>query len=273
MQRKPPCVSVIMPVLGPEPDYFAQAVASVLKQSLTDLELIVIEDPSPSEAAAVLERFADPRIRHIRNSCRTSFCDQLNQGLAESQGQFIARMDADDICEPDRLEKQVARLRSDPKLTVVGSQIAVINSTGELIGYRSYPAEHEAIVAAMERYSPLAHPAVTFRKEAIVAVGGYRSVPFGGTEDYDLWCRLADHGCRFANLPQPLLRYRIHPQAMKSARLRQLLRGTLAIKEQYWRGRMSWWSQMRMWGERMLLWLPPRLVLTLFLQTHYRRRL
>src|SRR6185369_10850241 len=100
-----PAVSVVMPVLDPDPTYFRLAVESVLRQTLADLEFVIVEDPSPRSAATVLAEFADPRVRHFVNPARTSFAAQINRGLQESRSDLIARFDADDICDPRRLEK------------------------------------------------------------------------------------------------------------------------------------------------------------------------
>jgi hypothetical protein len=141
------------------------------------------------------------------------------------------------------------------------------------VGLRPYPVEHDAILAALPRYCPLAHPGVLFRKKSILQAGGYRHCRHPGTEDYELWSRLARRGLRFANHPEPLLRYRIHPEGMKSARLHDLLAGTLAIKQEYWSDRMDWRARARAAGERLLLWLPPRFILYLFMKAQYRKAL
>jgi glycosyltransferase involved in cell wall biosynthesis len=268
-----PRVSVVMPVLNPHPVFFRQAVASVLGQTHQDLELVIVEDPSERSAAGLLDGLADGRVRHVRNPRRTSFADQLNRGLAEARADLVARLDADDVCEPDRLGKQLDYLGNHPDVAVLGSQLAVIDTRGRRVGFRPYPLGHDAILEALPRYCPLAHPAVLFHKSAVLEADGYRRCRHAGTEDYELWSRLARRGLRFANHPEPLLRYRIHPQGMKSARLRDLLAGTLAIKQEYWADRMGWPARARVWAERLLLRLPPRLVLSLFLRTQYRKAL
>jgi glycosyltransferase involved in cell wall biosynthesis len=263
-----PLVSVVLPVWNPAPDLFPLAVVSVVCQTLTDWELIVVEDPSKRSAGPLLAAFGDPRIRHVANPARTSFAEQLNLGLSLARSEFVARMDADDLCEPHRLATQLAFLRSHPEVALVGSNLTVIDQRGRKLGERRYPASHDQIVRALPRFNPIAHPAVMFRKSPALAAGGYRADMY--TADYDLWNRLHGRGYRLANLQEPLLRYRVHPEGMKSARLKEMLRATLAIKRSYWHGRMDLGSRLRMAAEQLLLLLPAQVVLRMFLLTHVR---
>lgn len=266
-----PLVSVILPVLNPHPLFFPQAIASMLSQTHNHWELLVVEDPSETSAASMLP--SDPRIRYVRNDRRTSFADQLNQGFKLARGEYIARFDADDVCVPDRLEKQLLYLREHSEIDLVGSQLQVIDFENRILGYRVYPLEHAKIIAALRRYSALAHPAVMFRRRSLPWADVYRPSPYPGTEDYELWCRAASFGLRFANHPEALIKYRIHRDGMKTAQLRTLLKGTQAIKRAYWCGRMNAGDRVRALGEKILLWAPPQLVLWLFIKTQYKSSL
>ncbi len=265
-----PRVSVVMPVFDPDPAYFRQAVDSILRQTMADLELLIVEDPSPRPAAGLLAQWNDPRIRHLLRGERGTLVESLNQGLAHAHAPWVARADADDICEPDRLQKQLAFLEQHPDVDVLGTQLAVIDAAGELRGYRDYPLDGAAIVHELTRGNALGHPSVVFRKETVLAAGGYR--PFY-TEDYELWSRLARRGARFANHPEALVRYRVIPEGIRAAKVRDTLRGTLEVKRLYWRDQMDLAGTLRLWAERLLLWLPPPLVLALFLRTQVRARL
>lgn len=267
-------VSVVMVVLDAHPQYLRQAIESVLSQTLRDLELIIVEDPSARSGAELVRGLGDPRIRYFANPARTSLEQQRNQALAAARAELVAVLDADDVCEPDRLEAQVAFLRQHPDVGVLGSQLAIIGPDSEPLGYRSYPTEHEAIRRALRRFNPIAQPAVMFRKAVVQAAGGYRfGLHQGMAEDYELWCRLAKRGERFANHPRALLRYRIHGGASKSRKLRSLLRATIEIKKSYWRGEMEFPDRVRLWAERVLLLCPPPLVGWLFRRTNYTREL
>ncbi len=261
-----PLVSVLMPVYNPHPLYFRQAVESILNQTLPDWELVIVEDPSTRSAADLLNDFADPRIRHFVNPHRTSLVAQLNRCLQEARAELVARQDADDISEPDRLEKQVAFMEAHPEVTVLGTQLAVIDGNDRLLGYRRYPCEHEAIVRSLRSFNPIGHPGVIFRKQAVLEVGGYS--PIDLVEDYDLWCRLAKWGALFAALPEALVRYRVHPESLsKGTKVKDGLRATLETKRRYWGAEMDARARLRWWAERALLWLPPRLIVWLFLKT------
>lgn len=266
----PPAVSVLMPVLNPHPVYFPEAVASVLGQTFADWELVIVEDPSPSSAAELLRRFDDPRIRLISNPDRTGLVAQRNRTLAEARGGLAAMLDADDVAEPDRLARQVAFLAAHPDVSVVACQLRIIDGAGAEVGFRSYPADHEAILRAMPRYNAVPQPGVTARKAAILRSGGYGFE--WPAEDYDLWSRMLLAGERFATLDEPLVRYRVHPQSgSKGTRLRRLLDLTAEVKRTYWWGRMAWRDRVRYRAERALRYVPAGLVYRLFAAVTYAR--
>jgi glycosyltransferase involved in cell wall biosynthesis len=253
-----------MPLLNPHPVYFPQAVRSVLQQTLTDLELIIIEDPSPRSGKGLLTGLEDPRLRHIVSPSRTSLIAQRNRGLAEARADLVALQDADDISEPDRLQKQAAYLHAHPEIAVLGTQLRIIDDAGKHLGYRAYPGDHDAILRVMPRFSPLAQPSVMLRKSIVLEAGGYEYDHYTVAEDYDLWSRLAARGVRFANYPEALVRYRLHAEAGKTTKLREMLLATIDVKKRHWSGRMDLTARLRLWAERALLWLPPGLVLALF---------
>lgn len=265
-----PAVSVLMPVLHPHPVYFPEAVRSVLAQTLADWELVIVEDPSDSSAAALLAPLADPRIRLITNPARTGLIAQRNRTLAEARADLVAFLDADDLMEPTRLAEQAAFLAAHPDVTLVGSQLTIIDPTGRAIGTRTYPTTPADILRAMPRYNAVPQPASTARKAALLSVGGYAfEYP---AEDYDLWSRLLTAGHKFAHLPTPLTRYRVHPESgSKGVRVRRLLELTAEVKRRYWWRAMSWADRLRYWGERCLQPLPQAWVARLFAALTFRR--
>jgi len=271
-----PVVSVLLPVYQPRYDYFAQALHSVLAQRFSDFEVLVIEafterNNNKSITQQITDEFNDPRVRYLAFTGKPSLVDQLNVGLQEAKGEFIARMDGDDWSHPDRFAEQVEFLRSHSDIVVVGTQIDIMDERDRPLGRRSYPTDPEVIAAALCRYNPLAHPSVMYRNEAVLNAGGYRYRQYPANEDYELWCRLVRLGYRLANLPRTLLRYRIHPNAMKSARLRGIIRGTRLVKSRYFRRTMKNQAKVRFWIEGCLLVLPPALVMLLFQRSQYRR--
>jgi hypothetical protein len=205
-----PTVSVILPVYNGEP-YLAEAVESILGQTFGDFELIAICDPSSIDnSRSLLDDVArrDSRVCVLEGPVR-SLVAALNLGLSRARGDFMARMDADDVCQSNRFARQVEHLRTNPDIAVVGSAITLIDAAGKVvreIDYPLTPAEVDRFL--IETGCVLAHPSVMMRRDAILSVGGYRDL-FQHAEDYDLWLRLAERHS-LANLPDRLLRYRHH---------------------------------------------------------------
>jgi hypothetical protein len=156
---------------------------------------------------------------------------------------------------------------------VLGSQLCLIDPRGRTLGPRIYPLEHERIVRALRRRNALAHPSVMFRKQRIVDAGSYRASGLQQVEDYELWCRLARDGAGFANLPETLLRYRIHPRSSKSQATKRTLRNSLTVKRMHWRGQLDWGDRLRLGLEHLLLLLPDGAIQRLFLLSELRRGL
>jgi hypothetical protein len=205
-----PRVSVVLPVRDGGA-YLAEAVASILGQTFADFELLVIDDGSRDGAVAALAPIAarDPRLPRLENP-GVGLVAALNYGLGQARAELVARMDADDVALPERLARQVAFLDASSDIALVGAQVAVIDAAGSPTGERShFPTAPEAVAAALAaRGCVIRHPTVVARKAALVAAGGYRSA-CERAEDYDLWLRLAERA-RLANLPDVLLRYRVH---------------------------------------------------------------
>ena len=256
--RRRPVVSVVMVALKPNPHFLCEAVQSVLAQTMEEWELIIVEDPSSFTAREIVARFSDSRIRYFLNSRRTGMAAQRNRALAEARGDLVAVLDADDLSLPTRLATQVSFLQKHPHISVVGSQIALINSKSDVIGQRAYPLDHDTIARALLRVVPFSHSSVMLRKEAILAEGGYHSVALA--EDYDLWSRLARRGLLFANMPEVLTRYRIHRDQLMATALRAAIKANLLVKNHHWRDQMDLTSRLCMWCERLLLCLPQPLI-------------
>jgi glycosyltransferase involved in cell wall biosynthesis len=194
--------------------FLEQAMESILRQTLSAFELIVIDDGSTDRTAPIAEGFAsrDDRI-HVLRRPHEGFSATLNAGIAAVRGEYVARMDADDISIPERLEKQVLYLDTHPSCIVVGAWIEVIDEAGRHLGLKTYVTTHDEISAALlDGVSPLAHPTIVARRDALRAVGGYdaRCYP---SEDLDLWFRLSERG-ELANLGEPLLQHRRHKDAI-----------------------------------------------------------
>lgn len=205
-----PVVSVVMPVYNAR-RYLRPAVESILAQTFGDFELVAVDDGSKDDSLAILREYADKDARvRIISRPNTGIVGALNDGLNAAKGEFVARMDSDDISMPDRFEKQVAFLRAHPDHVLVGSQVMLIDPEGAaLCPKKDTEYTHEAIDAAhMARRWPLVHPTIMVRREAMLALGGYRT-KYEFLEDLDLFLRLAEVG-KLASLSDILLRYRLH---------------------------------------------------------------
>jgi len=267
-----PLVSVLMPVWNPHPRLFPEALESILNQTYQNLQIVIVEDPSERDGREMIEHLQDERILHVRNEHRNGgLADQLNQGLQLATAQLVARGDADDLWEPHRVVTQLRHFQSDPDLDVLGSTLNIIDDEGNHLGFRDYPRTHEDIVKALRRYCAIAHPVVMFKRDAVLNVGGYQTDFF--VEDYDLWCRLAKAGAKFENYPEPLVRYRVHPEGMKSSKLKKQLGETIRMKEAHFRGQMAAADHMRLLAERALMLMPSTFVLWLFGQMTFSKEL
>lgn len=203
-----PVVSVVIPVRNGGA-FLAPALESVLSQTGVSFEVICIDDGSDDATWSVLASYAaQHRALCIRKAAGRGISEALNQALGLARGRYVARIDSDDICLPNRLAMQAAYLDAHPPVGVLGAQAGVINAAGLHRGRLRVPVGPDRVRAALETSSPLIHPTVMMRRDVIVAAGGYRKL-FDGAEDYDLWLRIAPH-VAFDNLPQSVLLYRRH---------------------------------------------------------------
>lgn len=200
-------VSVLMPIHGKAP-YLHDAVQSVIEQDFDSWELILVLDRPSEELIQQVSAFKDTRIKNL-TSPGSGIVDALNNGLNCAEGKFIARLDSDDIMEKTRLTKQFAFMQSFENVDCVGSQLTFIDSEGKKLSVSNYPSNFKSIRRTLKYQNCIGHPAVMFRKEAIVNLGGYRKF-LTGVEDYDLWLRVSTTG-KIVNMEETLTRYRVYP--------------------------------------------------------------
>lgn len=208
---RPPAVSVLMTVYNGEL-YLAEAIRSILGQTLQDFEFIIIDNGSTDGSRAVVSRFRDSRIRFEANRTNVGPPTALNIGLRMAKGLLIARMDADDVALPDRLERQVRFLEENPECVAVGTQIRMIDHAGRFLYAPLLPTAPHEMLWKLVFTSPLAHSSVMLRRDAVLSAGGYDE-RFRYTPDYDLWSRLIGQGHRLSNLRELLTFIRIHGTA------------------------------------------------------------
>ena len=225
--RDEPLVSVVMAVRDGGP-YLAQAVESILGQTLENLELIVVDDGSRDATPDVLAKFAreDERVRVFRRE-PSGVSAARNRAAREVRARFLAPMDADDVALPPRLELQVEFLDSHPDVAVVGGAGVFVDDGGGELARMEYAGDDASVSELlMTGQSPVIHPAACMRTEAFHAVSGYRPV-FQVAHDYDLWLRMAEHG-RITNIAQTVLRYRVHAGQVSTRNLRRTAEETCA---------------------------------------------
>lgn len=200
-----PEISVIMPVHNGE-KYLREAVESILTQTFSDFELIVVDDGSTDSTADIIKSISDDRIVYLKNDRNIGISDTLNKGILSSRGKYIARMDADDISLPSRLEKQIDYMKQNPDVSVLGCAVEIFGEgiNGSVRTFSSTPDEIKIDIIFA---TPFVHPTLMFERR--VFDHELYDGNFNGAEDYELWIRLA---CKYrmATLNEPLLKYRKH---------------------------------------------------------------
>ncbi|KAA5544220.1 glycosyltransferase [Adhaeribacter rhizoryzae] len=200
-----PLVSVLMPVYNAE-KYLAEAIESILNQTYPHFELLLLNDGSTDASAAIIGRYHDNRLRVMHSPENIGLIAQLNKGLALATGQYIARMDADDISLPNRLEKQVGFMEAHPEVGILGSAINHFKHN-KIIYTETFALEHDKIKSFLIFDTPFAHPAVIMRRQVLLANNLSYQPQYQAAEDYKFWLDmlLVTQG---ANLAEPLLLYR-----------------------------------------------------------------
>lgn len=187
--------------------YLQKAVESIVYQTFTNWELILINDGSTDKSGEICKRFDDRRIRYIEHDENKKLIATLNEGIDLCKGQYIARMDADDVAMPDRLAKQVAFLDKHSDYILVGSNALVIDKNDKVVGQVINPESDELLQVSLLFTSPFVHPSIMIRTD-VLQQNKY-STDFIHSEDMELWMRIAKQG-KLANLRDKLLKYRLH---------------------------------------------------------------
>jgi glycosyltransferase involved in cell wall biosynthesis len=218
-------VSVLMPVYNGR-NFIRESVESILNQTHTNWELFVLDDGSTDDCLVELRDIYDSRIKIMRESINKGIVHQLNKGIELSAGEYIARMDSDDISFPERLEKQVRFLESNPRIDVLGSQA---EKFGEADGFTNYPLSPKCIDYLLNYYCPILHPSVMMRRE-LFSSKFHRYTNSLFAEDYELWIDVSS-GMNIANMQDVLIRYRIHGGQTNRNKLRHQYEGALVARK------------------------------------------
>ena len=224
-----PLVSVVTTVWNPG-KFLRETIRSILDQSLTDFELLLVDDGSTDGSRELIEQFAarDSRIRPFPGQHRGAVA-AANFGIAQATGKYLARIDHDDVALPDRLRDQVAFLETHPDYVLLGTAYEVIGADGTVLPHaRPVCTEDSRLRQLLPRECPFCHSSVMMRLATLRACGGYREA-FDTAEDYDLWVRLSHLG-RIANLPQVGVRWRRHGGQTSVRKLEQQMIADTAVK-------------------------------------------
>ena len=231
-----PVISVLMSVYNAGP-YLRPALDSILAQSFCDFEFIVIDDGSTDRSPEVLREYAarDARIR-LTIRPNQGLTRTLNEAIELSRGEFLARMDCDDVALPTRFEKQLAALRADPSLVCAGGYFELIDGKGRLLTRLRPPTDDAAVQQLLLKgHTAICHPAAMMRRDAVAKVGNYDTY-FKTTQDLDLWLRLGEVG-RLANVPEVVLKFRQHDSSVSETKREEQRRFGREAVERAWKRR------------------------------------
>lgn len=209
-----PLISVVMATFNDKPKFINQAIQSILDQTYSNFELLILDDSTDEDTKETIDSFNDPRIRVIRGNERLGFVPSLNKGLDLAKGDYIARMDGDDISDKDRFLKEVNFLNLHQGIDVVGGQISIIDENGNITGERNYPLGGLKLLTFFTLRTPVAHPTAMFRRK-IIDKGFRYDESLKKAEDIDFWIRLYNAGYHFANVKDKVLKFRVESDFME----------------------------------------------------------
>ncbi len=231
MRKDNPLVSVIMPAYNSE-KYISVAIESILNQSFKDFEFIIIDDGSTDKTWEIIQEYAkkDWRIVPVRNEENLNNYARRNKGIKMSKGKYVVWQDSDDISLPGRLKKQVNFMEKNPEVGICGSFMQIFTDEKDL-NIRKYSTEDEDLRKDIFKYSPIAQPTAIIRKECYEKVGYYDD-RYDATQDLDMTFRIGNE-FKLANIPEVLIRYRVHPDSVTYKKLKKQIKNALRIRRKY----------------------------------------
>ena len=251
---KTPLVSVVMAVHNEE-QFLKQAIFSILNQSLNNLELIVVDDYSTDSSPKIIRSIKDNRLKLLKNSKQLGLTKSLNKALKIARGEYIARMDADDISTKERLKIQVSYLNKHTNIVVVGSWAQYIDKNGNVLKVKKVPLSSVQIKKDIPKYNPFIHPTLVFRADVFKKIGLYDE-NFYYAQDYDLLLRIAKK-YKTANIPKNLLFYRISSDQISTKTMsRQLMYAFKARLKAMKEGNLSKWRTIHLIKPAISLLIP-----------------
>lgn len=208
-----PLVSVILPVYNAE-KYLCETLESIINQSYKNMEIVIVNDGSVDSCSSIVRSFIDSRIIYIEQDNK-GLSKTLNTAIERSTGEYICRIDADDICHPDRIMLQIKEFLNDSELCLVGSNVEYIDEFGKTLGFSYSVLSDKLIKKKLQNDNCIFHPTTMFKKSSFKQTNGYDEDVNIFFEDYILWLNLAKFG-KFKILPKFLLKYRIHKDSVSS---------------------------------------------------------
>ena len=228
-----PRISVVMPMYNASA-YLREALESVLLQTFTDFELLVIDDGSTDDGVEIVKSYKDERIRLLTGT--HNFISNLNRGINAAAGKYTARMDADDVMLSHRLETQFSFMEKHSEIDICGSWVVCFGAERKIL---RAAAEHCEIIALLLLSNPLVHPSVMMRRSVFEHIPALYSDGYPCAEDYKLWTILAGKGFRFANIQEALLRYRRYPSQVTQCNYDIMRESATRIRMEYARQVMN----------------------------------
>lgn len=205
-----PKISVIMSVYNGE-KYLREAIESILNQTFTDFEFLIVNDGSTDGSSEIIQSYQDERARLINNEQNIGLTKSLNKAIRQARGEYIARQDADDISLPNRFEEQIKYFDRHPEVALLGTSVYKIDKQGKVVGRIIVPAKPSGNLLKGNQFS---HGSTMFKREVVDRLGGYNEL-FRYCQDYELWGRIAKH-YTVRNLPQALYKLRFHGENIRS---------------------------------------------------------
>ena len=224
-----PEITVLMPVRNGE-RYIKESIDSVLNQTLTDFEFLIIDDGSTDRTVEIIQGYTDKRIRLVRKEHQ--FIQNLNEGLELASGSYIARMDADDIMHTERLRIQLKRMKKNPDITVCGTWAKIFSDKGNerKVSHLAYGIIHEPVMELL-KYNMLLHPSVMIKKEFLLNHHiEYQNYPC--VEDYKLWFDIAKAGGILFVEPQELLMFRRSDTQVTVTKKKEMSLGSIRLRKE-----------------------------------------
>ncbi|MBN1216004.1 MAG: glycosyltransferase [Candidatus Lokiarchaeota archaeon] len=232
MDKSQPFITVFTPNFN-KSEFILETIQSILNQTYTNFEYIIIDDCSTDESWNIIQNQAkkDNRIKCYRNKINLRIVETRNRGFRYSSpdAKYFSIIDSDDVADKKRLEYQINFLEKNKDYGMVGSNAIIINEKSKIVGYRNYPSENEKIKKIIARINPFTQSSVTLRKKVIKEIGLYNKKWFV-CQDYDYWLRVGIKW-KLKNLNKPLIRYRLNTNQVKNKFLKETLLHTLEIQK------------------------------------------